>query len=178
MNNSDLTVSFEQALSIHRERLKLIKVALFDVDGVLTDGQVFWAGQEVGWSRFFHAQDGHGLKMLKKAGIKTGFISGGASLGVKMRAEMLGTDFVYLGSEDKLQAFEAIKLQTGLSDHEFLYMGDEYFDMPLLERVGFSATTIYASLPIQQGVHYIAQRPPGHACAREVIDLLLASISS
>ncbi len=157
----------------YEKKLKPIKVALFDVDGVLTDGKIYWSGEEVGWNRFFHTNDGFGLKMLKNAGLKVGVITGGASMGVKKRfQELLDLDYFHYGSENKIPAFEAILQQAKVSPSEVLYMGDEFFDLPVLRKVGFSATTKLASIEIQEAVDYVAFRDPGAGCAREVMDIL------
>ena len=162
---SEIATKFESKLS-------KIKICLFDVDGILTDGRIFWAGEEVGFNRFLHTHDGYGIKMLMHAGIKVGIITGGNSIGVKKRFEGLGVDYLYMGNQDKRTAFDEILAETGLKAEEALYMGDEFFDLPLLKRAGFSATVPNASYEIQKDVDYITQRPSGQACVREVIDIL------
>ncbi len=153
-------------------KLLNIKVALFDVDGILTNGLISWDGDDVGFNRTTHAQDGFGLKMLMDGGIKVGIISGGNSLGVKKRfQENLGLDFIFLGNEDKREAYREV-LKLGFKDHEILYMGDELFDIPLLKRSGFSATVPNASIEVREVVDYVTSRPSGKACVREVIDIL------
>ncbi|MFI5390758.1 MAG: KdsC family phosphatase, partial [Bacteriovoracales bacterium] len=105
-------------------------------------------------------------------GIKVGIISGGNSLGVKKRfEENLGLDFIFLGNEDKREAYLEV-LKMGYKDSEILFMGDELFDIPLLKRAGFSATVPNASIEVREVVDYITSRPSGKACAREVIDIL------
>jgi 3-deoxy-D-manno-octulosonate 8-phosphate phosphatase (KDO 8-P phosphatase) len=156
----------------HFEKLKKIKAALFDVDGILTDGHLYYDGAEVGFNRSFHAHDGYGLKVLMKAGLHVGIITGGDSLGVKMRFEQLGIPHLYMGNEDKRVAYEQIKQKLSLKDEEILYMGDEFFDLPLLNKAGFSATVPNASLEVQEAVDYVTERQSGKACAREVIDML------
>lgn len=166
-------IDFRALAEKYADKLKPIKVALFDVDGVLTDGKIHWAGEEVGWNRFFHTSDGYGLKMLKHAGLKAGVITGGSSIGVKKRfQELLNLDHFYFGSENKIPAFEDILKKENVKASEVLYMGDEFFDLPILKRCGFSATTKLASIEIQEGVDYVAHREPGAGCAREVIDLI------
>lgn len=165
LNLREISVQFE-------EKLKKIKIALFDVDGIMTDSKVFWAGEEVGYNRYFNTQDGYGLKVLKKAGIKVGIITGGSSIGVKNRFTDLGVDFLYMGNEDKRSAWSDIVVKTGVSEEEILYMGDEFFDLPLLKRAGFAATVPHASIEIREAVDYITHREGGDGCVREVIDLL------
>lgn len=155
-----------------QEKLSLIKVCLFDVDGVLTDGKVRFDGEEMGFNRSTHTSDGYGLKVLKQAGLKVGVISGGASLGVEKRfRENLGLDYIFLGSEDKREAYLAI-LDEGHKDEEILYMGDEFFDLPLLKRCGFSVSVPGASLEIQESVDYVTTLSGGEGAAREMIDIL------
>lgn len=154
------------------EKLKNIKLCLFDCDGILTDGKVYWSGQEVGFNRQFHVSDGYGLKLMMKAGIKVGIITGGDSLGVKTRFEGLGVDYLYMGNEDKTHAFEEVLKKAGVTEKETLYMGDEFFDLPILRRVGFSATVPHASIEIREEVDYVTYRECGEGCAREVIDML------
>jgi len=154
------------------EKLKKIKVALFDCDGILTDGKVFYQGSEMGFNRFFHVADGYGMRLLMRSGIEVGVISGGDSLGVHKRLDLLGVTLKYLGNENKKQAYLEIKEKTGASDDEILYMGDDLFDIPLLNVVGFSATVNHASLEVQEACDYVCQKAGGLGAAREVIDLI------
>jgi 3-deoxy-D-manno-octulosonate 8-phosphate phosphatase (KDO 8-P phosphatase) len=165
LNLREISVQFE-------EKLKKIKIALFDVDGVLTDGRVYWSGKEVGYNRYFHTSDGYGLKVLMKAGLKVGIITGGNSQGVEKRFGDLGLDFIYMGDEDKRHAWDDILKKTGVKEEEILYMGDEFFDLPLLKKAGFSATVPHASIEIREEVDYVTHRSSGTGCVREVIDLL------
>lgn len=153
-------------------KLNKIKVALFDVDGVLTDGKIFYQGDEVGFNRFFHTADGYGLKLLKKMGLQVGIITGGDSLGVVKRFEGLGVDHIYKGSEDKRGAYLKVKELENCSDEEILYIGDEFFDLPILKKVGFSATTPLASVEVSDAVDYVTQRSGGNGAVREVVEIL------
>jgi 3-deoxy-D-manno-octulosonate 8-phosphate phosphatase (KDO 8-P phosphatase) len=156
-----------------KEKLKKIKICLFDIDGILTDGSITWGGEEVGFNRTYNILDGHGFKLLRAAGIKVGVISGGDGPGMKRRFnETLKLDFVFLGNEDKRLAYKTILAQVGCTDEEVLYMGDEFIDLAILSRVGFSATVPNASYEIQEVVDYITHREAGDACAREVMDML------
>lgn len=156
----------------HKDKLKKIKVCAFDVDGVLTDGKVWWAGEEVGWNRATDTRDGYGLVLLKRLGYKVGVITGGNSLSIKKRfEENLKLDFVFSGNEDKREAYKKI-LAMGYDKSEILYMGDEHFDMPLLKVTGFSATVPNASYEVKEVVDYITTCSGGAGAAREVIDLL------
>ena len=153
-------------------KLKKIKVVLFDVDGILTDGRLYWAGETVGWSRFFHASDGYGMKLLQRLGFKVGIITGGNSDSVFRRfRDNLNLDYVFTGDENKMKAWQEI-CNKGFSEEEIFFMGDEFFDLPLLKRAGFSATASHASIEIKEAVDYIANRPAGDACARELMDII------
>lgn len=154
------------------DKLKKIKLALFDIDGVLTDGRLWYSGEECGFNRCFHTSDGYGLKVLMKAGLEVGIITGGNSLGVFKRFEGLGIKHFYAGNEDKRQSFEDVLKKTNISAEETLYVGDEFFDLPILKRVGFSATVPHASIEIRSEVDYVTTRAGGHGAVREVIDML------
>lgn len=156
----------------HKEKLSKIKLFLCDVDGILTDGRVYWSGDEVGFNRFFHVHDGYGLKMLMNAGIKVGVISGGESVGVLKRAENLKLDYIKVGNEDKRKGYLEIIEESGLKDEEILYIADEFFDLPILKRVGFSATVPSASEEIKKVCDYITYKDSGLGCVRELVDVL------
>ncbi len=156
----------------YQDKLSKIKIALFDVDGILTDSKVYWDGEENGFNRCFNTYDGYGLKTLQRAGLKVGIITGGDSLGVKKRFEGLGVDYLKMGKTDKREGFEEIMADCGFDKSEALYMGDEFFDLPILKQVGFSATVPHASHEIQEEVDYISQREGGDGCVREVIDMV------
>lgn len=156
----------------HRDKLSKIKLFLTDVDGVLTDGRIFWASDEVGFNRFFHTHDGYGLKVLIQSGIEVGVISGGESTGLQKRLEGLGIPHIELGKIDKREGFKKILEKTGVSPEETLYIGDEFFDLPILEQVGFSVSVPSASHEVQEAVDYVTHRESGMGCVREVIDML------
>lgn len=156
----------------YKQQLLPIKVFLVDVDGILTDCSLYYAGEEVGFLRSFNVLDGYAFKFLMKAGIKVGVISGGNSIGLIKRMEDLKPTYLHLGNEDKREAYLKVKEESGCEDHEILYMGDEHFDIPLLKRVGFSATAPHANIEVKEVVHYITHAEGGKACVREVADLL------
>jgi 3-deoxy-D-manno-octulosonate 8-phosphate phosphatase (KDO 8-P phosphatase) len=167
-----MNLDFRQISQKYSHKLEKIRVTLFDVDGILTNGLISWDGEPVGFNRTTHAQDGFGLKMLMEAGIKVGIISGGDSVGIKRRfIDNLGLDYVFLGSEDKRQPYLEI-LKMGFKNDEILYMGDELYDIPLLKKAGFSATVPNAPIEVREVVDYVTKRISGDACAREVIDIL------
>lgn len=153
-------------------KLKKIKVVVFDLDGILTDSKIWWASEEVGFNRTFCIYDGYGMKVLMKAGLKVGVITGGNSVSVTKRTDQLGLNFCYAGNEDKRAAFmDLLKLYSVTAD-EVLYMGDELFDLPLLRKAGFSATVPNTTDEVKSEVDYVTERRSGEGCAREVMDLV------
>jgi 3-deoxy-D-manno-octulosonate 8-phosphate phosphatase (KDO 8-P phosphatase) len=154
------------------DKLKKIKVVVFDLDGILTDSHIWWASEEVGFNRNFCIYDGYGMKILMKAGLKVGVITGGNSVSVYKRTDQLGLDFCYAGNEDKRAAFTDLIEKYKVDPSEVLYMGDELFDLPLLRKAGFSATVPNTSDEVKEAVDYVTIRESGKGCAREVIDLV------
>jgi 3-deoxy-D-manno-octulosonate 8-phosphate phosphatase (KDO 8-P phosphatase) len=165
-------IDFKKIAQTHANKLKKIKVAAFDLDGILTDGKVQYDGAELGFNRSFNVYDGYGMKLLMKEGLQVGVITGGDSVSVKMRIEQLGLNFCYAGNEDKGAAFLDLLKKYNVQADEVLYMGDELFDIPLLKAAGFSATVPSAGMEVLESVDYITQRRSGEGCAREVIDIL------
>ena len=163
---------FREVAKKFKSRLEKIKLFITDVDGVLTNGNIYWSGEEVGFNRFFHVQDGYGLKMLKEAGIRVAVLSGGGSLGLKKRIENLGIEHYKIGNEDKRKGYLELINEIGVTDEEVLYIGDEFFDLPILKKCGFSVTVPHASYEIQECVDYITSREGGAGCVREVVDIL------
>lgn len=156
----------------HKEKLRLIKVFLTDVDGVLTDGRLYWAGEELGFGRFFNTADGYGLKIMMEGGLKVGVISGGNSPSFLERVRALQMDFIKFGNEDKRQGYLDILRESGCTDEEILYIGDEFFDIPLLKRAGFSAAPPHAPPEVLNVCDYTTTREGGMGCVREVVDLV------
>ncbi len=154
-----------------QSKLKKIRLLILDIDGVMTDGRVFWL-QGHGWSRHFHIKDGYGLKVLMKHGVDVAVISGGDSQDVRTRMEFLKIKHVFLGDEDKLKALDKIVEATKLDLSQMAFMGDDLFDIPVLEKVGFSATVPHAVDPVKARVHYITETPGGWGAVREVADAI------
>lgn len=153
------------------DRLKKIKVLILDVDGVMTDGTITWI-EGTGWTRTFSVKDGYGLKLLIKSGLKLGIISGGDSKSVRERGEFLKIPHIYLGDENKVDPYNRIKEAEGVSDDEVAFVGDELFDIPVLEQVGFAATVPHAVYEVKSVVHYITREHGGKGAVREVADLI------
>jgi 3-deoxy-D-manno-octulosonate 8-phosphate phosphatase (KDO 8-P phosphatase) len=157
-----------------QERLQRIKLLILDIDGVMTDGRIFWQDSQ-GWTRHFHIKDGYGLKVLMKCGIQVAVISGGDSKDVRVRMEFLKIQHVFLGDEDKLKALDKIVEATGLKLEQMAFMGDDLFDIPVLEKVGFSATVPHAVDPVKARAHYVTDTPGGWGAVREIADAIRKS---
>jgi 3-deoxy-D-manno-octulosonate 8-phosphate phosphatase (KDO 8-P phosphatase) len=155
-----------------KERISPIRLLLLDVDGVLTDGRIVYDANGIE-SKFFNVKDGCGIKMLQRASIAVGIISGRGSQVVANRAAELGITHVYQKSLDKLAPYREILEKTGLSDHQVAYMGDDVVDLPLLRRVGFSAAPADAVPEVRSRVHFVTNNAGGWGAVREVCDLLL-----
>ncbi len=153
-------------------QLAKIKLLLLDVDGVLTDGRIIYdnQGNEL---KAFDVKDGHGLKMIQRAGIKVGIITGRRSAVVSHRAQELGIEILYQGALSKLEPYLEILSEQDLSAEQVAYVGDDIVDLPILHRVGFSATVADAVPDLFPCVDYVATRPGGGGAVREICDLLL-----
>lgn len=154
------------------DRIRKIKWAFFDVDGVLTDGRIILDGngEEI---KSFNVKDGIGIHMLRLAGIKTGIITGRSSKAVEKRAKELKIDILVQGSEDKLADFYRLKESYGFEEEEVMFVGDDVVDIPILKRVGFAVTVPDAPQEVRALSHYITTRQGGNGAVREVCDLVL-----
>ncbi len=151
-----------------------VRVAFFDVDGVLTDGGLYFS--EAGESlKRFHTLDGHGLKLLQKAGITPAVITGRDSAALRKRLDALGITEVHYGTEDKRPAAEATLQKLGLGWHQAAAMGDDWPDLPVLQRCTFSAAPPQAHAEVLACVGYVTRAAGGMGAAREVCDLLLVA---
>jgi 3-deoxy-D-manno-octulosonate 8-phosphate phosphatase (KDO 8-P phosphatase) len=149
-----------------------VRLFLTDVDGVLTDGGIIYDASGVETKRF-HVRDGHGIKMLQRAGIAVGIITGRTSRVVEVRARELGIEIVRQGAFDKVAAWRGILDGAGLLPEETAYAGDDIVDLPLLRSVGFSAAPSDAEPYVLDAVHFVASRPGGGGAVREIAEFLL-----
>ncbi len=157
-----------------REKAARVRLFLIDVDGVLTDGGICYDGNGVE-SKRFHVRDGHGIKMLQRAGIDVGIITGRTSEAVRIRAEELGVTRVRQGVYDKVAAWREILGETGLRPEECAYVGDDIVDVPLLRQVGFAAAVADAEEYVLSEADYVSSRKGGHGAVREIIEFVLKS---
>lgn len=155
-----------------KERLRNIRLLLLDVDGVLTDGRITYDAQGVE-SKTFDVKDGHGLKMLQRAGIKVGIITGRQSSIVALRAQELGIEILHQGAKQKLPPYEAVLREHGLKEREVAYVGDDLVDLPILARVGFAVTVADGAEELREHVDYVTRKAGGRGAVREICDLLL-----
>ncbi|MGB6242347.1 MAG: phenylphosphate carboxylase subunit delta [Castellaniella sp.] len=157
-----------------RERARAVRMMIFDVDGVLTDGSL-WYGEHGEAVKPFNALDGHGLRLLREQGIRVAWVSGRKSAITSRRAAELGISPVLQGIHDKLITVEGLAREAGLGLDAVGYMGDDIIDLPVLQRVGFAASVPNAPFYISQAAHWIASQTGGRGAVRECCDLLLAA---
>ncbi|UXY15272.1 HAD family hydrolase [Chitiniphilus purpureus] len=154
------------------EQARAVRLMIFDVDGVMTDGGLLYSdsGEEL---KSFNSLDGHGLKMLQSTGVKLAIITGRTSRLVEHRARNLGIQYLYQGAHDKLSAFEALLAETSVSATECGYMGDDVVDLPVMRRVAFSAGVPHAPELVLRHAHFVPQRAAGHGAVREVCEAIM-----
>ncbi len=149
-----------------------LKAAIFDVDGVLTDGRIY-IGEEGEAFKAFSTLDGHGLKLLLDAGITPLIITGRDSPAVRRRVADLGLKHAVYGAKDKLAVAQPLLQQLGLQWNEVAAMGDDWPDLPLMTRAGFACAPSQAHAEVKAIAHHITAAAGGHGAARECCDLLL-----
>jgi 3-deoxy-D-manno-octulosonate 8-phosphate phosphatase (KDO 8-P phosphatase) len=153
-------------------KAKEVKLLLLDVDGILTDGTIIYTheGNEI---KAFHTRDGLGIRLLQEAGVEVGLITARESEAVTRRAQDLDMKHVFQKTRNKLAVYEQLTKELGLQASEVGYMGDDWLDLPLLTRVGFSATVADAVPEVKKIVHYTTKRKGGRGAVREICDLIL-----
>ncbi|UDG82517.1 KdsC family phosphatase [Candidatus Vallotia cooleyia] len=154
------------------ERAARVKLMIFDVDGTLTDGTLYFTpdGDAI---KGFNSMDGHGLKLLEQAGIATAIITGRNSKIVELRAREIRVSHLYQGMSNKLIAFDKLLNISGVSANECGYMGDDWPDLAIMLRIGFSAAPAGAHPEVRNRAHLVTTARSGHGAAREVIDIIL-----
>ena len=151
-----------------------IRVAFFDVDGVLTDGGLYLTEQGETIKRF-NTLDGHGLKMLQKAGITPAVVTGRDSPALRARLQALGITHAHYGTEDKVPAAEITLRALGLDWTAAAAIGDDWPDLPVMRRSAFSSAPPGAHPEVRARAHHVTQARGGHGAAREFCDLLLVA---
>jgi 3-deoxy-D-manno-octulosonate 8-phosphate phosphatase (KDO 8-P phosphatase) len=153
-------------------RAKQIKLVLFDVDGVLTDGRLYLdnRGEEY---KAFNSRDGHGLKMLMRNGVEVGIITGRQSDIVAHRTRELGIKHVRQGAADKLPVYETMVRELGLNHEQVAFVGDDVVDLPIMLRVGLAVCPRDGHFLVQRHSHWVSRNDGGRGCARDVCELLM-----
>ena len=147
-------------------------MAAFDVDGVLTDGALYYtdAGEEF---KAFNVQDGHGIRMLQESGVTIAIITSRSSKLVANRARNLGIEHVYQGVQNKLEAMNTLLNELGLDLTAASYMGDDVIDLPVLRRCGFAASVPAAPALVRQHAHFVTRARGGRGAVREFAEFVM-----
>ncbi|WP_017937175.1 3-deoxy-manno-octulosonate-8-phosphatase KdsC [Zestomonas thermotolerans] len=158
------------------QRARNIRLAVFDVDGVLTDGKLYFLpdGSEF---KTFNTLDGHGIKMLIQAGVQTAIITGRSSPVVERRAKNLGIHHLFQGREDKLAALDELLARLGLERQQVAYLGDDLPDLPAIRRVGLGMAVANADPFVREHAHGVTRARGGEGAAREFCELILRAQS-
>lgn len=154
------------------ERAAHIRLVIFDVDGVLTDGSLFLSdsGEEY---KAFHSRDGHGIKMLQRTGVRVAIITGRTSNVVAHRMKDLGVTLCYQGSLEKLPVFEKVIEELQLDPSHVAYVGDDVVDLPVMRRVGFAVAVQDAHPLVKKHAHWQTPNAGGRGAARDVCELIM-----
>ena len=161
-------------MNLDKQLASQIELLILDVDGVLTDGSLFYDnnGQEY---KAFNSRDGHGLRMLQDAGVKVAILTGRKSELVQHRAKNLNipAELVFQGFRDKRPAFAALLEQTGLSAKNIAYVGDDVIDLPVMKQVGLAIAVADAHPFVKEHAHWVTTRFGGRGAVRETCEMLL-----
>ena len=160
-----------------RERVRRLRLMIFDVDGVLTDGTLYMgeAGVEM---KAFNVRDGHGIKMLRDSGVVVGILSARRSRVVDARAAELGIDLVEQGAADKGASFDRLVSRAGFSPPVTGYMGDDVMDLPVFARCGFAVSVPDAPDIVRERAHHVTRAAGGRGAAREICELIMQTQST
>lgn len=153
-------------------RAALIRLVIFDVDGVLTDGSLFLGDDGLEY-KAFHAHDGYGMKLLQHGGVEIAVITARTSEVVRLRMQSLGIQRVYQGKLDKLSAYQTLLAETGYTDTQIAYVGDDLVDLPVMLRVGLALAVANAHPVVKRYAHATTQQAGGRGAAREACELIL-----
>jgi len=153
-------------------RTKDIKLVIFDVDGVLTDGSII-IGDDGEEYKAFHSRDGHGMKLLQYTGVEIAIITGRTSKVVEYRMNSLGINHLYQGKRVKLPAFEELIERLGLKPEQCAYVGDDWVDLAIMSRVGLAVAVQDADPLVKKHAHWITPAKGGKGAARELCELIM-----
>jgi len=154
------------------QKAREIKLVIFDVDGVLTNGGLFLGddGQEY---KAFHSRDGHGMVMLMQTGVQIGIITGRSSDVVRIRMESMGIEHVFQGHRDKIPPYEELKQKLGLDDSVIAYVGDDVVDLPIMRRAGLAIAVQDAHPFVKQHAHWQTSHGGGLGAGRDVCEMIM-----
>ncbi|MFI3121282.1 MAG: 3-deoxy-manno-octulosonate-8-phosphatase KdsC [Methylococcaceae bacterium] len=155
-----------------QEKAKKLKLLILDVDGVLTDGRLFFDNQGNEY-KSFHARDGHGIKLLRQTGVEVAVISGRKSSSVALRMKNLGIEHVYQGHENKIAAFNEVIEKLGITPEQAAHVGDDLLDLPIMIRVGLAIAVNDANFAVKQRADWCTTLPGGLGAVREVCDFIM-----
>jgi 3-deoxy-D-manno-octulosonate 8-phosphate phosphatase (KDO 8-P phosphatase) len=153
-------------------RARAVRLAIFDVDGVLTDGTLYIGPQGESF-KAFNILDGHGLKMLQAGGVAAAVLSGRASEAVAFRARELGIAHVLQGIGDKVAAFERLAASLGVDAASCAFVGDDLPDLEVMRRCGLAVAVANAVDEVKAAAHYVTRARGGHGAVREFCELVL-----
>lgn len=154
------------------EKAKNLKLLILDVDGVLTDGRLFFDNQGTEY-KCFHARDGHGIKLLRQTGVEVAVISGRNSNSVALRMKNLGIEHVFQGHENKLSAFAEVLEKTDITPEQCAHMGDDLLDLPIMIRVGLAIAVSDANFAVKEKADWCTALPGGQGAVREACDFIM-----
>lgn len=154
------------------ERARRVRLAVFDVDGILTDGRLYYtdSGEEI---KAFHVQDGHGIKMLSDSGVAVAIITSRTSRVVANRARDLGIELLYQGVANKLDAMQDLLKRLNMDVQRASYMGDDVIDLPVLRRCGLAVSVPEAPVLVRKHAHYVTQAHGGRGAVREFAEFVM-----
>ena len=170
-------ISNEARIEAAQAKARRVRIAVFDVDGVMTDGTLFLddLGNE---SKGFNSLDGHGLKMLARTGVALAIITGRRSRCVELRAQNLGITLVRQGVEDKLASFDELLASLGLARSAAAYMGDDVVDLPVMRHCGLAVSVPAASALVRAGADLVTTHEGGHGAVREACEFIMSAQGS
>jgi 3-deoxy-D-manno-octulosonate 8-phosphate phosphatase (KDO 8-P phosphatase) len=159
------------------EKIKKLKLLILDVDGVLTDGRLFFDANGSEY-KAFHARDGHGLKLLQETGVEIAIISGRKSRSVSLRMQSLGIQHVYQGYENKVVAFEELLNTMALNPEQVAHVGDDLLDLPLMTRANLAIAVEDAHFAVKDYADCLTDLKGGQGAVREVCDFIMQTQGS
>ena len=154
------------------DKIKKIKMLIFDIDGVMTDGRIIFSsdGTEI---KFFDVRDGFGIRLAQRAGLKVALVSGRSCEANIQRAQELGIEDIYQDAHDKIVVYEELIKKHELQDEDVSYVGDDLIDLPVMRRVGLALAVAGAEADVTAQADYVTRAFPGRGAVREVVELVM-----